>query len=189
MAAAVPKHPAQPACASILRRGFAISAARADLGTHANDVPALPADLRHECVPATPASLHEIKSDGYRLIVQCEGKTVRLFSRNGNDWSGRYPWIVEAALKNERSQFVIDGEAVRRHRRLQRAALAQAQSRSSALRLRHSRARWRGSYLPARKSSATEHFPTAASASTSATLPVLGEGSWRGGGRRCSGAS
>src|SRR5215471_16642967 len=40
------------------------------------------------------------------------GKTVRLFSRNGNDWSGRYPWIVEAALKNKHSQFVIDGEAV-----------------------------------------------------------------------------
>jgi ATP-dependent DNA ligase len=37
---------------------------------------------------------------------------VRLFSRNGNDWSGRYPWIVEAALKNKHSQFVIDGEAV-----------------------------------------------------------------------------
>jgi bifunctional non-homologous end joining protein LigD len=35
---------------------------------------------------------------------------VRLFSRNGNDWSGRYPWIVEAALKNKHSQFVIDGE-------------------------------------------------------------------------------
>jgi bifunctional non-homologous end joining protein LigD len=26
--------------------------------------------------------------------------------------SGRYPWIVEAALKNKHSQFVIDGEAV-----------------------------------------------------------------------------
>jgi bifunctional non-homologous end joining protein LigD len=63
-------------------------------------------------VPATPAWYHEIKYDGYRLIVQREGERVRLFSRNGNDWSGRYPWIVEAALKNKHSQFVIDGEAV-----------------------------------------------------------------------------
>jgi len=63
-------------------------------------------------VPATPTWLHEIKYDGYRLIVQREGERVRLFSRNGNDWSGRYPWIVEAALKNKHSQFVIDGEAV-----------------------------------------------------------------------------
>jgi bifunctional non-homologous end joining protein LigD len=63
-------------------------------------------------VPATPVWLHEIKYDGYRLIVQREGKSVRLFSRNGNDWSGRYPWIVEAALRNPHNQFVIDGEAV-----------------------------------------------------------------------------
>jgi bifunctional non-homologous end joining protein LigD len=63
-------------------------------------------------VPATPVWLHEIKYDGYRLIVQRDGKTVRLFSRNGNDWSYRYPWIVEAALRNKQGQFVIDGEAV-----------------------------------------------------------------------------
>jgi ATP-dependent DNA ligase len=56
--------------------------------------------------------LHEIKYDGYRLIVQRDGDRVRLFSRNGNDWTGRYPWIVEAALKNRFEQFVIDGEAI-----------------------------------------------------------------------------
>jgi len=27
-------------------------------------------------------------------------------------WTGRYPWIVESALKNRHRQFVIDGEAV-----------------------------------------------------------------------------
>jgi ATP-dependent DNA ligase len=53
-----------------------------------------------------------VKYDGYRLIVAREGNRVRLFTRNGHDWSGRYPWIVEAALKNRHSQFVIDGEAV-----------------------------------------------------------------------------
>jgi ATP-dependent DNA ligase len=37
---------------------------------------------------------------------------VRLISRNGYDWTGRYPWITEAALKNRMKQFVIDGEAV-----------------------------------------------------------------------------
>jgi ATP-dependent DNA ligase len=35
-----------------------------------------------------------IKHDGYRLIVQREGKRVRLFTRNGHDWSDRYPRIV-----------------------------------------------------------------------------------------------
>ena len=32
--------------------------------------------------------------------------------RNGYDWSRRYPWIVESALRNGTKQFVIDGEAV-----------------------------------------------------------------------------
>jgi ATP-dependent DNA ligase len=42
-------------------------------------------------VPAGPDWFHEIKHDGYRLIVQREGKRVRLFTRNGHDWSDRYP--------------------------------------------------------------------------------------------------
>ena len=29
-----------------------------------------------------------------------------------NNWTDRYPWIVESALKNRHRQFVIDGEAV-----------------------------------------------------------------------------
>jgi bifunctional non-homologous end joining protein LigD len=39
--------------------------------------------------PAGPDWVHEIKHDGYRLIVQREGDTVRLFTRRGYDWSGR----------------------------------------------------------------------------------------------------
>ena len=41
-----------------------------------------------------------------------DGDRVRLFTRNGHDWSGRFPWIVESALKNRQKHFVIDGEAV-----------------------------------------------------------------------------
>ena len=63
-------------------------------------------------VPDRPEWLHEIKHDGYRLIVQRQGKRVRLFTRNGDDWSHRFPLIVEAALRNRQSSFVIDGEAV-----------------------------------------------------------------------------
>src|SRR5713101_4607335 len=63
-------------------------------------------------VPAGPEWLHEIKHDGYRLIVVRDGAHVRLFTRNGHDWTGRYPLIVEAALKNRQTSFVIDGEAV-----------------------------------------------------------------------------
>jgi ATP-dependent DNA ligase len=63
-------------------------------------------------VPAGPDWIHEIKHDGYRLIVQKDDKRVRLFTRNGHDWTDRYPLIVEAALRNRSSSFVIDGEAV-----------------------------------------------------------------------------
>ena len=63
-------------------------------------------------VPSGPDWIHEIKHDGYRLIVQKDQKRVRLFTRNGHDWTDRYPLIVEAALRNRSASFVIDGEAV-----------------------------------------------------------------------------
>ena len=63
-------------------------------------------------VPAGPDWLHEVKYDGYRLRVERDGDRVRLITRNGHDWTKRYPWIVESALKNRQRQFVIDGEAV-----------------------------------------------------------------------------
>jgi bifunctional non-homologous end joining protein LigD len=63
-------------------------------------------------VPMGPDWVHEIKHDGYRMIVVRDGARVRLFTRNGYDWSDRYPLIVEAALRNRATSFVIDGEAV-----------------------------------------------------------------------------
>ena len=53
---------------------------------------------------------HEIKYDGYR--IERDGDRVRLITRGGYEWSKRFLWIVEAALRNRRKQFVIDGEAV-----------------------------------------------------------------------------
>jgi bifunctional non-homologous end joining protein LigD len=65
-----------------------------------------------KAVPAGPERFHEIKFDGYRLRAEREGNRVRLITRGGYDWTKRFPWIAEAALKNRRNQFVIDGEAV-----------------------------------------------------------------------------
>jgi len=67
---------------------------------------------RATTVPDDPDWLHEIKYDGYRLRVERDGDRVRLITRGGYNWTDRYPWIVEAALKNRFRQFVIDGEAV-----------------------------------------------------------------------------
>jgi bifunctional non-homologous end joining protein LigD len=63
-------------------------------------------------VPHHPEWIHEIKHDGYRLIVSRDGDRVRLFTRNGYDWTSRYPLIVEAARRIRTKQFVLDGEAV-----------------------------------------------------------------------------
>ena len=63
-------------------------------------------------VPSGPDWIHEVKHDGYRMLVIRENDRLRLLSRNGTDWSRRYPWIAEAALKNRQKHFVIDAEAV-----------------------------------------------------------------------------
>jgi ATP-dependent DNA ligase len=56
--------------------------------------------------------VHEIKHDGYRLIVRGQGETVRLFTRRGHDWTDRYPAIAAAAAKMRAKSFTLDGEAV-----------------------------------------------------------------------------
>src|SRR4051794_24899179 len=56
--------------------------------------------------------VHELKHEGYRLIVKRQEDRVRLFTRGGYDWTDRYPRIVQAVRKLRVNSFVIDGEAV-----------------------------------------------------------------------------
>jgi bifunctional non-homologous end joining protein LigD len=62
--------------------------------------------------PSGPLWVHEIKHDGYRLMVRRDGLRVRCFTRNGYDWADRFPAIVDAALRVKATSFLIDGEAV-----------------------------------------------------------------------------
>jgi bifunctional non-homologous end joining protein LigD len=71
------------------------------------------------CVPTRAAKpppgadwVHEVKHDGYRLQVRRAGDAVRLFSRCGYDWNGRYPAIVATAMQLRATSFTLDGEAV-----------------------------------------------------------------------------
>jgi bifunctional non-homologous end joining protein LigD len=79
----------------------------------------LPSAFVEPCVPtasARPPSgtrwVHEIKHDGYRLIVRRDGERVRLFTRHGYDWTAKYPRIVEALAALRAETITLDGEAV-----------------------------------------------------------------------------
>jgi bifunctional non-homologous end joining protein LigD len=56
--------------------------------------------------------VHEIKHDGYRLIVHRDGPTVRLYTRNAYDWTTRLRAIAAAAERVKAKSFTLDGEAV-----------------------------------------------------------------------------
>ena len=60
--------------------------------------------------PAGDAWLHEPKWDGYRTQVIKQGRTVRIFSRGGHDWSERLPTLVSAYRALPARQAILDGE-------------------------------------------------------------------------------
>jgi ATP-dependent DNA ligase len=55
--------------------------------------------------PTGPGWIHEVKHDGYRLMVRRDPVGVRLLTRNGHDWSPRYPAIVEAVEPAQGAQL------------------------------------------------------------------------------------
>jgi bifunctional non-homologous end joining protein LigD len=61
--------------------------------------------------PSGSGWIHEIKHDGFRLLACRGAAAVRLLTRNGNDFTARYPLIVETVGALPQS-CVIDGEAV-----------------------------------------------------------------------------
>jgi bifunctional non-homologous end joining protein LigD len=61
--------------------------------------------------PSGPGWAHELKHDGYRLQIHVRDGRVRLYTRNGADWTRRYPRIVEEAARL-REPLIIDAEAV-----------------------------------------------------------------------------
>jgi len=76
-------------------------------------------DFCEPCLP-TPAEnppagtdwIHEIKHDGFRLLARRGASGVRLFTRNGHDWTERFPLIFEAMTTLKVTTCLLDGEAV-----------------------------------------------------------------------------
>src|SRR6516225_7069464 len=62
--------------------------------------------------PSGPDWIHEIKLDGFRMMVRRDAASVRLLTRNGHDWTARFPLIFEAAGALQVRSFLLDGEAV-----------------------------------------------------------------------------
>jgi hypothetical protein len=64
-------------------------------------LPCPASDLRHQ------SALAPSRGEASRLRLQREGKRVRLWTRNGYNWSGRFPLITEAARRIKADHFVI----------------------------------------------------------------------------------
>jgi len=62
-------------------------------------------------VPKDEDYIFEIKWDGYRIISSVNGKKVRMDSRNGLDYTKKYPPVARA-LRDLGHDAVIDGEVV-----------------------------------------------------------------------------
>jgi bifunctional non-homologous end joining protein LigD len=73
-------------------------------------VPAQP--VEREAPPSGADWVHEIKHDGFRMLVRRDGASVRLYSRKAIDWTARLPAIAAGATLLKAKSFTIDGEAV-----------------------------------------------------------------------------
>jgi ATP-dependent DNA ligase len=72
--------------------------------------PCLPSPAK---APASgPGWIHEIKHDGFRIMARRGGAGVRLFSRNGHDFTSRFPLLAAAVTALPAHSFLIDGEAI-----------------------------------------------------------------------------
>jgi bifunctional non-homologous end joining protein LigD len=72
--------------------------------------PALASSI--ERVPTGARWLHEIKFDGYRVQLHIANETVRIFTRNGHDWTNRFKKIANEAFLISAGSSIIDGEIV-----------------------------------------------------------------------------
>lgn len=63
-------------------------------------------------VPAGNEWMHEIKFDGYRAIIAARGNIVRVYTRNGKDWTEKFGPLTGAIAALDLPSCMIDGEIV-----------------------------------------------------------------------------
>ncbi len=65
-----------------------------------------------EAAPRGDGWLHEIKWDGYRLMAFLESGKATLRTRNGLDWTGKFPALAKAIEALPVGSAILDGELV-----------------------------------------------------------------------------
>ena len=82
-------------------------------GAEQGSMPSVIAPALCKLVNAPPKGdgwIHEPKIDGYRVMIRKEGADVRLFTRNGLDWTDRFPQVAAAARALPVDNVILDGE-------------------------------------------------------------------------------
>jgi ATP-dependent DNA ligase len=72
--------------------------------------PCLPSPAK--APPSGPSWIHEIKHDGFRILARRGSAGVQLITRNGNDFTHRFPFIAKAIGSLPVRSCLIDGEAI-----------------------------------------------------------------------------
>src|SRR5688572_7370640 len=65
-----------------------------------------------DTVPGGTRWLHEMKYDGYRLLVAIGGGVARAYTRSGLDWTEKFTEIANQAAGLDVRSALLDGEAV-----------------------------------------------------------------------------
>jgi bifunctional non-homologous end joining protein LigD len=123
-AAAAAAQPAKAAAKSARRAAKGRPAADAAMEAPAKaplpgTAAALPATLKPQLatlvdgIPPEPAQwLFEVKFDGYRILARLEEGAVRLYTRNGHDWTAKMPHLRDALARLDARDAWIDGEII-----------------------------------------------------------------------------
>lgn len=56
--------------------------------------------------------IHELKFDGYRMLCHLHGDRVHFWSRNGKDWTNRFPKLGKTVKGLPVTSAILDGEIV-----------------------------------------------------------------------------
>src|SRR5260221_548145 len=94
------------------KTGKSLAAAQEGLSALEKKYPGVQLATLVDAPPVGEKWLHEIKFDGYRLLGFLSGGEVVLRTRNGLDWTSKFPSVASAIAGLKAKDAVLDMEAV-----------------------------------------------------------------------------